>query len=166
MPGFCIQFHATHEEILQFAERWILNHGLHVAENTCPPWRVATTDISGVRTMPSPGSPGPYVRWLIFNQSAMDMTMTDRQGEFCDRNPNRLDLHIGRVTDEELFESCLSTLVDSTVWKSLARQLRSATMKGVYPGHRYTQGAESLAQQGLRMLTFTGVPLDLPSVHS
>lgn len=162
MAGFCIQFHATHEEILGLAESWALAHNLYVVENTYPPWRVVMTNASGIRTMPNPGSPGPYVRWLIFSESKPDMSVTDRQGEFCDRNPSRLDLQIGRVTEGDVYESCLSTLVDNSTWKSFAKQLRNATVKGVYPGHRYTQGAESLARRGMRVLTFTGVELHLP----
>ncbi|MFV8751898.1 hypothetical protein ACNOYE_15240 [Nannocystaceae bacterium ST9] len=159
MPGFCIQFHATHDELVAFVTEWATEYALFLAATTFPPWRVRALSIADVEGQIAQPSVSDVI---VFTEARPDLTTTDDQLEFWDRNPGRLELSIGQLKDDALFESCLSTMIDSKIWRKLARHLRHATMKGAYQGHRYTVGAESLVGNGFKMVTITGVPLELP----
>lgn len=90
--------------------------------------------------------------------------------KMLDKNKGVLILDVGRLKNECLEESCLSTKDASPNWKKIASDLRKKTCTGavavnektnvvaVAKTHRFTPGARKLADSGVSLRQYASLP--------
>jgi hypothetical protein len=166
MKKIMIQFHASLEELVEFANAISSEFGLFMTVMTLRPFTLKSVNGSLSREHLSDGD----VR-IIFTikRPLLDATSPNN---FYDLNPGSIGLHIGQMTEQGLEESTLAFISDDKEKIDIANQVASRLKKITKSGaiavnpingveakvrsHRYTEGAKSLYNEGVKMLPIAG----------
>lgn len=159
MTDILVQFHATVEELGSFVRATIEQVPAHMTVIRFPPYRAAAIGAEALDGALCDAS----VLELAFTLKPPSFAAASTN--FLKSHPGALCLHIGRLSDRGLEESCLSARPSSEeelkAWTKIARALKKITEAGVVAvnpttgaevairGHRYTAGAKSLYQEGI-----------------
>jgi len=167
MATFSTQFHATLDELVDFVERWAEAHHLYVTARHIP-YRTEPVPIGHSREVLA----APSVSSIVFTATLPDLSAVDGD-QFLQKNGGALVLHIGRLEERGLTESCLSTKASSSTWAKINADLKRHTTAGVigtqertghsafYRNHRVTAGARSLSERGTPLRQFAQSPVVL-----
>jgi hypothetical protein len=173
MADVSIQFHALPEEQLDFVKQCVSEFNLYLVAVRFPPYEASELD--AVRLDEAFADESPYHQFTF----TIHEPRLPAKGnmELWDKNPDALNIQIGRRSEEGLMESALFARSENAaalaVWKKIAKRLKIMTKKGALavqpktgatgpaPGHRYTNGAKVLEASGVPMLTITGIILKL-----
>lgn len=167
MKKIMIQFHATTEELVEYVDLIRSEFGLVVTLMVLNPFSVKKVegellvDVFGIND---------NIR-IIFTSKEPSMGASS-PNNFYDLNPGTIGLHIGRFTEQGLEESALAFMSDdkekAATAKKIASRLKKITKAGaiaVNPvngaeanarSHRYTVGAKSMYDDGVKMLPVAG----------
>lgn len=167
MKKIMIQFHATLEELVDYINAVNSEFGLFMVMMIIRPFTLKEVD--GEMSVDDLQFDGD-IRVVFLNEKPN--ISASSQNEFYDLNPGSIGLHIGRLTDEGLKESALAFMSDDKDKASLANKFASrlkkvtrAGAKAVNPvngaeanvrSHRYTEGAKSMYDQGVKILPVAG----------
>lgn len=163
MKSFSIQFHSTPDEIWTFIRRWTTAEHLHAIAVSFPPYSARHVSLAELASDSMPEG----VSQLFLTREPPLLPVAGNM-ELLDRNPEALDIQIGRLRPESLQESAISAACATDTWKRITRDFKKHTAAGaigtsvatgaedVYRNHRYTPGARKLADQGMAMLSLTG----------
>lgn len=167
MKSIVIQFHANAEELAGYVNLASSDLGLSPYMMHFKPF--------GINRISSDVTPD-MLRVdadieIIFTNEQLDLS-ADSQNGFLDRNPGLTLLSVGNLTEQGLDESGLACLSDDhgqvALAKKLATRLKKITKAGaiaVNPvsgaeanirSHRYTEGAKSLYEEGVKILPIAG----------
>lgn len=167
MASFCIQFHATINDLVDFVHACLTNRNLH-AVAVYTPFEVKPLRPAIVREVLSEES----VHSVVFTVGNPVVSATT-SGQLLDANEGCLVLDIGRLRGRSLEESCLNTTRASPLWKKAAADLRRRTTAGAtgvhevsgasvrYRAHRFTPEARALSEQGVALRQFVTSPVVL-----
>ncbi len=167
MKKIMIQFHATLEELVEYINAVNSEFGLFMVMMVVRPFALKIVDgAMSVEDLKINGD----IR-TVFLKEKPDIAASS-QNEFYDLNPGSIGLHIGRVTEEGLEESALAFMSDdkdkAVMASKFASWLKKMTKAGaiaVNPvngveanvsSHRYTEGAKSMYDQGVKILPVAG----------
>lgn len=167
MKKITIQFHATLDEIIEYINEMSTEFGLTVTIMRLKPFglELATQQLLAEK-LPSNSD----IR--IFFAKATPTIEASSPNKFYDMNPGIIGLHIGQLTDLGLKESAFSFMSDEQekidLANKLASKLKRITKAGVFAinpkngaeaalrSHRYTEGAKSLYDTGVKILPLAG----------
>ena len=163
MTDISIQFHATREELVRFAQSCIRDLTLHIVAIRFFPFEPLLTDAAGLGAIVSDES--GYER-LAFTLGQPVMHASNGT-EFLENNPDSLTLDIGRRMEGTLEQSWLACRTADfgalMTWKEIAKRLKAITRTGVVAinastgattpakSFRYTTGALALQESGVTM---------------
>lgn len=164
VPDISIQFYALPEELFTIATTAVAEFDLHVVAIRYLPFCAEEIDPSQLAEVFGETSP---IREIAFTQKLPDLSAKGRM-EFIDKNPCQLSLQIGRLTNQGLEQSWLSSRTDKgeelAVWRKIAGRIKKQTKQGVtavnrvtgvsaaYKSFRYTEGAKSIETCGEKMV--------------
>jgi len=163
-----MQFHATPEELVALAAELVRETDVGLAIMKFFPFEIRRIDTANVEAALERAP--EFRRWGFTLDSPI--ISVDDELRFSDWNPNHLRLDAGRLTAKGLEQSLLTTQTTDqkalAVWKKAAARLRRQTRSGVVAvnpksgasavmkSFRYTDGAKSLADNGVAILPFAG----------
>lgn len=172
MADMSVELHALKEELISFVECVAPEFRLFVSVIRFPPFEIEMIDISDLRK--ATADPRASRLALTTSQLALPEEMPPRplQTRFWEHNPNRMIIHLGKITNRGLQESRLTArtydpLILDT-WRQIVLKLRSQTKTGAFAvnpetgvssklkTHRFTKGALELQEQGVAMLPLVG----------
>lgn len=167
MKKIMIQFHAELEELVGFINSSSSEFGLHLSVMILRPF--ALRGINGDLTIDDLEVDGDVRVFLSKEKFNIDSVSPNN---FYDLNPGVVGVHIGRLSDQGLSESALAFMSDDeekiAIANKLASRLKKITKAGaiaVNPlngvevaarSHRYTDGAKSLCDDGVKILPVAG----------
>lgn len=166
-----IQFNAHPQELLSFVRDIVAAYRLHIVRITFPPYKAEEISERSLDSLFDDVSKGLELAFSIVPPSLPVAGSL----EFYDRNPDALSLEVGKFDAQGLTESQLSAetrdIAAMSIWKKVAKRLRSITTEGATAtnprtGHsgpaasqRFTAGAIKLWKKGVPLLTVTGIQL-------
>lgn len=167
MKKISIQFHATLTELVEYINAMLSEFGLAVTIMTPKPFALKK---GGGQLSVDDFSSENDTR-IIFTKEKPIIDASS-PNNFYDLNPGTIGLHVGRLTDQGLKESAFSFMSDDQnkidLANKLASRLKKITKAGaiainpisgaeaVVRSHRYTEGAKSMYDGGVRMLPLAG----------
>lgn len=167
MKKVMIQFHATLEELVEYINSSHSEFGLFMVMMVGKPFTL--NEVDGEISVDDLKLDGDI---RVFFLKEKPNISAASQNEFYDLNPGSIGLHIGRMTEEGLKESALSFMSDDKDKASLANKFASRLKKITKSGatavnpvngakanvrsHRYTEGAKSMYDQGVKILPVAG----------
>jgi hypothetical protein len=177
MPDIGIQFLAVPEEMEEFFAQCALEFGLHVVKVTFPPYHAEEIHGDSLVGLFS-YSPKSFNEDVVFTKEPPFRLNTFK--DIHREMPDSLRLNIGKSTKDRLEECFLSARTDDmqayTVWKKIAKKLKAITSKGAIAtnpdtgargpakSHRFTKGAIKAHNEGVQLVTGTGIELTPTSV--
>ncbi|PWK52946.1 hypothetical protein [Pleionea mediterranea] len=167
MKKIMIQFHATLEELVEYVNSISSELGLVMTLMVLSPFSVRK--LGGELSVDDLNIDG-NIRIIFTSQKpSMDASSPNN---FYDLNPGTIGLHIGRLTEKGLKESVLAFMSDDKEKAAMANKIASRLKKKTKAGaiavnpvngveasarsHRYTQGAKSMYDDGVKILPVAG----------
>lgn len=167
MKKMMIQFHATPEELVDYANSITSELGLFMAVMVLKPFALRKAD--GNLSVDELSINGDIRVFFATQKLSMDASSPNH---FYDLNPAAIGLHIGRLSEQGLGESTLAYMSDdkasAVIASKVASRLKKLTRSGVIAvnpvngiegsvrSHRYTSGAKKLYDKGIKMLPVAG----------
>lgn len=167
-----IQFHATPEELFEFIRCLRSETSFSLAIIGWKPFALRLIgksedfDFSGLNNIERKTS----LRIVLSNQESL--VSADSEGRFYDNNPGCVTIDIGECSPAGLGESALSFIasdLDAIKFvNKVVSKLKKMTTAGVIAvnpntgangkirTHRYSQGAKTLSDNGVKLLSLTG----------
>jgi hypothetical protein len=167
MKKIMIQFHATLEELVEYINSVHSEFGSFMTLMVLRPFTLKAIDgkISADELQCNGDTR------IVFTEEKPNITASS-PNEFYDSNPGSVGLHIGKLTVDGLQESALAFMSDdkdkaakATKIASRLKRITKAGATAVNPvngaevnarAHRYTQGAKSKYDQGVKILPVAG----------
>lgn len=168
MASIQLQFHGEPSELLVLADSWIDRYRLSaVIEQFFPEYRAFAPAQAGIARTAAESS----INRICFGLHPLS-TAVSSAFEFLQRNPNCMALTVGRLDEEGLRESALSTATRDReslrTWREVSREAKAIMHQGAsvcnpqtgaaqhLASHLHTPGAHALAEQGFPMLPAAG----------
>jgi hypothetical protein len=174
MKSILIQFYAEPSETFSFIENVSGELGLFVFLMKQSPFKVESLSLQkNMANTSLLNEMGPSARIILSDKAVF--SGVNSLGAFLDANPEVIVMDVGQMTDHGLHESCLSFKGDKSDSISLANKVAAKLKKFTKAGatavdpktgaearlrsHRYTKGAKSLFEQGVKILPVAGTSL-------
>jgi len=115
---FCTQFHATLDELIDFAHHCMQTYPVHATAIHAFPFSAESVSEQNLQTLML----DPTVHNIMFTERPADLS--DKSGiQFHDLNPSALMLDIGRLVSRGLEQSCFSTMDATPLWQKIGADL-------------------------------------------
>ena len=166
MANILIQFHALPCEVTALVKQCVEDFNLHAVAMKYFLYEVVEV---GAHEMTQLSEPTSSFRNLAITLEKPVLSLTDN---FKEQNPSCLQIGLEKIGVEGLRQIALSARTDDlqalSVWKKIAKRLKSITRTGVVAVNsdtgeqspvktfRYTAGAKAAALAGVRILPFAG----------
>jgi len=171
MKSLSIEFHATDEEIIQFITRIYIEFSLHAVLLNNTPFTIEKVTTGKLESILIKACSELEQKTLVLFILQPDLNAA-RKMEFFDHNDGGIVIDIGRLTPSGLEQSILSIKTNDeksfVLAKKISNLLKKIThlgvtainpstgAKAVIKSARYTDGALSLENKGVKMLPFAG----------
>ena len=167
MKKITIQFHATLEEIVQFASSTCNELGLYLTKMTTKPFNVS--DVSS--NLDIECNDRSAALRLIFTKGKPALEVSS-PNNFYDLNTDSIGLNVGLISERGLTESSLAFMSNDDEAINIAKKVASRLKKITYAGaivvnalngaegkassHRYTKAAKTMYDKGVKMRPLAG----------
>jgi len=160
MASFATDFHATPEELIELAGKWMTEYPVIATAHAFPPSRTLPVTLDNFREVLG----RPEVLEVLFTESPVATSAQDNV-DILDQHPGALCLHIAHVEPRGLEQVRLTTMDATPMWKKMNRELKKMTTAGANliwedgrtafdRNARFTSGAKALAVSGVPLRQF------------
>ena len=170
MSSINVQFHALREELFHFIENWSKSFNFYIIQVKLFPETSAHL-VPDFNEFKENDLRTQETDFIYLGLSPPDLSIT-KNHDFLDKNPNYLNIHLGKISDEGLRESSVGGITNDSevlkIWKKITANVRKETSTGLWiinpvlmkkgfeKRARFTQGAYNLAKNGVKLLPAAG----------